>query len=377
MGSWSPQHYRVEAAKRGLSKVTVEAALAQAKAVQRRQLPAILTLKHLSFETGVSYVFLRSVVSRKIDPYRTFPITKRSGGKRYISVPDRRLLTVQRWLSDHVLSKQPPHSASMAYAPGCSPMKCALVHVGCRWLIKIDIQQFFESISEIQAYRVFRGLGYGALVAFELGRLATRVGGSRLRREASVWRVHNGEDRYSIDPYRSAMLGYLPQGAATSPMLANHAMAQFADRVASIADKAGMSYTRYSDDLALSTVSEDFGRTNARDLIREIYSTMRQYGLRPRTAKTVVAPPGARRLVLGVLVDSSRPRLSHAFRSRLECHVHFIARFGPAAHAQTRGFRTVSALRRHVFGLLAHAESIDPAFAAPLRAEVERVLWPL
>lgn len=377
MSSWSPQHYRREAAKLGIGKATIEAALAQAKAVQTRKLPAILTLKHLSVETGVSYLFLRSVVSRKIDPYRTFPITKRSGGTRYISVPDRRLLTVQRWLSDHVLSTQSPHSASSAYAPGCSPAKCALVHVGCRWLIKVDIQQFFESISEIQAYRVFRSFGYGALIAFELGRLATRVGGSRLRREAPVWTVYNSADRYTIGSYRSPMLGYLPQGAATSPMLANHAMAGFDDRVASIAEKAGMSYTRYSDDLAFSTTDEDFQREKSRALIREIYATMRQFGLRPRTAKTVVAPPGARRIVLGVLVDSSNPRLSHAFRRRLECHIHFIERFGPTAHAKVRGFRTVAALRRHVFGLLAHAESIDPAFAAPLQAVAKRVQWPL
>src|SRR5262249_15519185 len=146
-------------------------ALEQAHAVQQRGLPAILTLNHLAVRAGVPHGTLRTYVGRGTDPYLVFHIRKHSGGFRTICVPDWPLARVQRWLATRLLNHVRPHSNSFAYAPDTSIVRCARMHCGCRWLVKMDISRFFESISEIQVCRVFRQLGYRPLVAFQLARL--------------------------------------------------------------------------------------------------------------------------------------------------------------------------------------------------------------
>src|SRR3972149_11530464 len=145
MELWPPHVYLAEARKQGIPSDTATAALEEAHRLQQRNLPAILSLQHLAWHTDVSYTFLHEIVSRERDPYRVFQIRKRSNGHRNICVPAPPLARVQKWLNAHVLSQVPPHSASQAYSPGASIKHCASRHLGCRWLIKVDIRQFFES----------------------------------------------------------------------------------------------------------------------------------------------------------------------------------------------------------------------------------------
>ncbi|CAM5208612.1 hypothetical protein OURE66S_02627 [Oligella ureolytica] len=184
MTDWKPQPYRRSAEKQAVSAPVLEAAIAASEAVVavHPSLPPVLTLKHLSCLSGVSYQDLRRFVSREDpEPYRVFRVRKRpqTDGRlrfRVICVPEPRLVDVQRWIARHVLTYGRPHSASTAYAPKSKLVDAVTSHCGCRWLIKIDVRRFFESISEISVYNVFRSLGYQPLVSFELARLCTRVG---------------------------------------------------------------------------------------------------------------------------------------------------------------------------------------------------------
>ena len=85
-----------------------------------------------------------------------------------ICVPEPTLLIVQRWINQRILSHAKPHQASTAFAEGCSIKRAAERHCCARWLIKLDVANFFESISEVRVYRVFVGLGYQPLVSLEL-----------------------------------------------------------------------------------------------------------------------------------------------------------------------------------------------------------------
>lgn len=139
---WSSQRYRLGAEEYGLSKATIEAAIAQTKAVIEgpHRLPAVLTLGHLAQRTGVSYSVLRELVTGTYGhPYRHFSIRKRSSGKRKtvryrkISVPAPDLYRVQRWVAAHVLRPVPAHEASKAFSPDSSIVKCAEKHCGAKW----------------------------------------------------------------------------------------------------------------------------------------------------------------------------------------------------------------------------------------------------
>ena len=381
MSSWRPQPYRHQALETGADPRTVEhatrtGALTVAKHGGR---PPVLSLRHVAHVAEVPYTFLRDVVERGNDPYRLYRIRKRvsTGSKRYrvICVPDPPLLRTQSWISQNILRSATPHHASTAFSTGDDIVSAAEIHHGARWLIKLDVENFFESITEISVYRVFLALGYQPLVAFELARLCTRVrvrpGIDKNPRWRSRWR------KYKISSYYHRELGYLPQGAPTSPMLSNLSVIGFDERVDNIAKDFGLRYSRYADDICLSMREGSFSRVKAVKVVRHVCDVMVEHGLSPNRAKTKIRPPGSRKIVLGLLVDGPRPRLTKEFKARLRMHLYYLNHLaiGPARHAENRRFDSIIGLRSHVRGLIAHAQLVEPSYARARLDDFMSVVW--
>lgn len=374
MDLWPSHVYRAEGLKLGRSTEVLSEALAQARSTQSRGFPAILTLMHLAVHTHVAYERLRLYVERgRLRTYREFKIRKRSGGLRLICVPEPALMRVQRWLTTNVLNHAEPHHCSTAYAPGASIAKTASRHCGARWLLKIDIRNFFESISEIQAYRVFRRIGYNSLIAFEMARICTRIDANKKRSRSAVW-LSRGRIQ-SIPAYMNRQIGHLAQGAPTSPMLANLAMEEVDTSIAAIASQRGFEYTRYADDLTFSSSDPDARRSSVLQMLSEARNELALSGLTLNRRKTMISPPGARKIVLGLLVNGPKPRLRREFKSSLQTHAHFITKYGPAPHATNRGFHSVWSMYRHVTGLISFARLIEPEFAAKIERSIEDRDW--
>ncbi len=251
------------------------------------------------------------------------------------------------------------HEASYAYQRNRSVLACAKMHMGARWLVKMDIHDFFESVGEGRVYRLFEGLGYPRLLSLELARLCTRV-----TREPLVQRSFR---RYPHKaPYAVAASGALPQGAPTSGALANAAMLNIDAELATLAATHRLTYTRYSDDLTFSA-GEGFSRQQAGAVVNQVAAALDRGGFRLHRRKTRVVPPGARQIVLGLLVDESDVRLLPEYKRRLEVHVRGVTKFGLVGHAQHRSFRSVLSMINHVDGGLAFAAGIEPGFAGRLR----------
>lgn len=374
---WSPQRYREIGRQLGKTDELIERAATAIESHIDKQpkIPPLLTLGHLARRTGVSWFHLRQYVEgQRSAIYQYFRIRKRSGGHRLISVPDPKLMIVQRWITSHILSELAVHRASFAFAPKSSIVGCAAQHCGARWLIKMDISGFFGSISEIKVYRVFVEAGYSPLVAFELTRLCTHAPSGSKRYSKREWLAPG--TRQPIYSYRQYHIGNLPQGAPTSPMLSNLVMRETDKRIATLAAQAGLTYTRYSDDITFSTTGA-FDRSKAMAVILGTTAILRRVGFQVNKTKTRIVPPGARKVVLGLLVDGALPRLTQEFRDRLRQHLYYLEKLGPEAHRAARGFDTVSGLYRHVRGLIDFAQSIDPPFATKMRAKLEAVSWSL
>lgn len=370
----------------GLSKETIDAAIAQTVAVVDGpyKLPAILTLGHLAKRTGVNYVALRDLVTGSFSrPYRHFKIRKRVDGPekkiryRKISVPTPDLYRVQRWIAVHVLRRVPVHRTSHAFSPDSSIVKCAEKHCGAKWIVKLDILDFFGSISEMQVYRVFLGLGYQPLISFEMARLCTY----RPKREmppdsvSPRFQIPSGRAKrrnHVIESYNHPYVGTLPQGAPTSPMLANLAMRDIDEKLFAIANSFGLRYTRYSDDLTFST-RNDFDRQQSSQLIQEIAKLLIRRGLMLNRQKTAVIPPGARKIVLGLLVDGDMPRLSRSFKDRIRQHLYYLEKFGPDQHVSRRSFDSVGGFFRHLKGLIDFANMVEPQYAREVYARLYRM----
>ena len=219
---WSPQHYQKIGKSKGISQSVLLEAIRQIEEVQTTShlLQPILTLNHLAILSCTDVDTLRSYVTRTAEEtYRHFKIRKRSGGYRRISVPVPMLNVAQSWMAHWVLRNAKPHHSSKAFCPGDSIVKCARVHTNSKWLIKIDIADFFGSITEIQVYRAFRHLGYNPLISFEMTRICTEKVNKSDKYTLKSWQ--SKERKYSIPGYSQSVLGRLPQGAPTSPMLSN------------------------------------------------------------------------------------------------------------------------------------------------------------
>lgn len=391
MDQWRPQPFRAEARTNGRSDEVIGRAIEIAQAIRNVNpaLPPIFSLNHLAVLTDTSYSALREIVGRRrLDVYRTFRIRKRPDehGRirlRQIAVPYPLLMRVQRWITQAVLTKMPADAASVAFSKGDKLIDAAGPHCGCRWLIKLDLFNFFESIDEKAVYRVFRSMGYQPLVSFEMARICTRVVPRSLDPRPPPWRLGprrtNKITAYAVSGWDYASkVGHLPQGSPSSPMLANLVVRQLDATIRAIASEYGLTYTRYADDLALSTTRTDFTRRLALEAIGRISHAVNRFGFSPNAAKTRIVPPRGRKIVLGLLVDSDMPRLSREFKATLRQHIHYITRedVGPIRHAQKRSFKSTEGFRNHLQGLLSFAHQIEPAYAENCEAKLAFVKWP-
>jgi RNA-directed DNA polymerase len=172
----------------------------------------------------------------RIGHYHYRVLGKGSGAIRLIEAPKPTLKELQRRILAEILNKIPAHPASHGFLRGRSIKTYVGTHVGKRVVLKMDLQDFFPGITGARIQTVFRTMGYPESVADLLGGICT-----------------NAERGYG-ELYRRL---HLPQGAPTSPALANLCAYRVDCRLAGLARSAGAEYTRYADDLAFSG-GEDF-----------------------------------------------------------------------------------------------------------------------
>src|SRR5262249_33810264 len=154
---------------------------------------------------------------------------------------------------------------------------------------------------------------------------------------------------------------HLPQGAPTSPAVANLVAFRLDRRLQGLAESFGASYTRYADDLAFSG-PRSLGRTSS-SLVRLVSTIARVEGFRVNTTKTRVRSAGQRQRLGGIVVNE-RPNLARDELDRLRAMLHEAVRRGPevANREQRPDFRS------HLLGRIAWAESVNAARAEKLHS---------
>ncbi|ELA7316197.1 RNA-directed DNA polymerase [Vibrio alginolyticus] len=384
MKIWRPQLYHKLGIQNNLASQTLNSAIEVGNQIKKTKLdiPIIFSINHLAKLSGVNTAqLLRFTCRSQEDRYTVFPIRKRtSKRKRYICVPPEPLLRVQKYINQEILHKIPVHHASMAFAKNNCIVDVAAMHCGSKWLIKLDVRDFFENISEVAVYKVFRGLGYPALLSFQLSRLCTRIVPYQhihgMNNDKSRWKSPKS---YSIKPFNSKVIGSLPQGAPTSPMLSNLVCRTLDEAILSIAQDYGLYYTRYADDIALSTADSCFTRSKCQQIIRKVNQVIWNHSLSPNRSKVKVIPPGGRKTILGLLVNGTTPKLQKEFKSNLLNHLYYCnhKNIGPVLHAKHKGFDSVIGFKRHISGLVNYACQVESDFGERVKREFNTIVWPI
>lgn len=383
MKSWSSQTYiayKTEAKKRLIPEDIVKNAFGIYRALKNKNIPPIFTLNHLSKLSDVPYVELRKIVARigfngysKHDNYRVFRLKKNQyTGKlreRIITVPDINTIKVQRWIHANILQKVEAHECSFAFHNEGGILKAATPHCNCQWMIKVDITNYFESILESKVYNFFRNLGYQPLISFELARICTRVKdhSNPIKKDRKDPLISNNL------PYSTIEIGHLPQGAPTSPLLSNLCSVNLDEELYCLAINKGMNYTRYADDIIFSS-DEKFDRSVGENIIKEIYSILKNNGYWPNRAKTKLVTPGSRKIVLGLLVNGDKPRLTKEFKKEVRSHIYYSThnKIGIDKHRKKRGFESLEGFVNFINGKLSYAYYIEPNWARPLMLEFKK-----
>ncbi len=285
--------------------------------------------------------------------YVSFDIQKKSGGLRRLSAPHKRLKAAQTWILENVLCAAVVHDAAHGFVPGRSTITGAKEHVGQAIVLNADLENFFPSIHWTRVRKVFQTLGYSPAVAAILALVCTECP----RREVQF----NGQTMYVATGPRG-----LPQGACTSPMLSNMVALRLDRRLVGLANKFGLKYTRYADDLTLSG-GHDLGRRLGYVMAR-LRHIAADEGFAINESKTRVQRRHQAQSVTGLIVND-RVSVSRSELRRLRAILHSAKSQGLESqnrdnHPDYRGYLT---------GLLAYVAATRPALAAEMKRELDSI----
>lgn len=361
MISWKPNLFLDKGSKENYNEIYLNECIKHGNIINQNGLPVIFSLKHLADILTTSYEFLIRIVNRTEIPYRGFSIGKKSGGYRKIIIPNSELQKVLRFIHQQILSKVQFHPAATAYLKGNSILENANKHCASHWLIKVDIKRFFESISEKQVYYCFHQLGYPPKFSFELARLTTIVTPESKQYNLKRWQ-HN-----------EVLIGYLPQGYPTSPLLANKVCFELDTKLQEISNKYNCIYSRYSDDIVFST--NKCNRTNAKKIIDEVSKELVHFGFKKNHRKTAIIPPGAKKIVTGLIVNHDHPTIKKETKDKIRAHLYYTNKYGVIQNCKCNNFHSIIGFKNYLSGLINYVMSVDKNLGVKYLNEFNKIDW--
>lgn len=286
---------------------------AEARAAEN-ELPPLDTPPQLAEALGLTVGQLRWLAFHReaatLIHYRRFTIPKRDGTDRAIWAPMPRLKEVQRWILRNVVERLPVHGAAHGFLPGRSTLTNAEAHRDPKTVVKIDIKDFFPTVTLPRVKGVFRRGGYREPIATLLALLCTEPPREVVERGGKTYFVALGPR-------------CLPQGAPTSPAITNTLCLHLDRRLSALARKLGWRYTRYADDMTFSLPLAHSGPPRLGTLLGSVRRIVADEGFAVHPEKTVVARRGGRQQVTGLVVNGDRPpRTPRDYRRRLRAAIH-------------------------------------------------------
>lgn len=283
---------------------------------------------------------------------------------RLLEIPEQRMRRVQRSLLEQVLGLIAVNDAAHGFMPGRSAATGAALHTGADIVISLDLTTFFSRVTGGRIYGTLRQSGLSESVAHVVTGLCTNAVPPRVL--AAMPPGGSSDERFALR--RALATSHLPQGAPSSPMLANLAIRRLDSRLTGWADAVDATYTRYADDLAFSGGPRLAKRPDA--FIRGVQRIIEDEGHVANTHKTRVRRQGVRQSVTGIVVNQ-RTNVSRDDYDRLKATIHNCVVHGP----RSQNHRRLDDFRAHLLGRISWVESLNPQRGAKLRAEFLRIRW--
>lgn len=347
-----------KAAQWPVPAIASEGALAEWLGVSASELEWFADLKRLTARRS----------EQKLWHYSYRILAKNYGSIRLIESPKPRLKAAQQKILTEILDHIPAHPVVHGFVKGCSIKTFAAPHVGRHVVLRMDLRDFFPSIRSGRVQALFRTAGYPERVADLLGGLCTNA------TPRGVWRDVRSGAECNIDPLavHGARQRYawphLPQGAPSSPALANLCAYRMDCRLSGLARAAGAEYTRYADDLAFSG-NEQFERGVER-FAAHAAAVLLEEGFEVHHRKTRIMRRGVRQYLAGV-VTNERINIVRADFDRLKATLTNCVKSGPAS--QNR--EDHPEFRSHLAGRIAFVQMVNPQKGMRLKKIFDQIDW--
>lgn len=240
-------------------------------------------------------------MSRHINAcYRRSVIKKKNGGDRLLFCPNDELKSVQRAILGEILEHLPISRYATAYRKGVSLTHNASPHVGKKYILKLDITDFFASIGFEQVYvSAFSTSNFPRFIGCLLTVLCTK-----------------GD--------------CLPQGAPTSPALSNIVMRRFDDLLGDWCKSRGIAYTRYCDDMTFSSDKPLYR------VYQKVADMLENTTFELNPDKTCFVTNASRQTVTGITVNQ-RLTVPSDYKRRLRQELYYVKKHGMADAAARLG----------------------------------------
>lgn len=290
-----------------------------------------MILEQIAKETGVAVDKLLMIVRTANYRYKTYSIPKRTGGYRQICHPTPEIKFLQRWMIRNLFVKLPVHDAVTSYRIGRGVAQNAQPHVRQNYLLKIDFTDFFPSITNEDIRLILAG-------------------------NAALFTPTLTAEDVEVILSTVCKDGRLTIGAPSSPVLSNAILYDFDCFVHETCCRRDIVYTRYADDLFMSTNGPD-SLSRLLETIRENLDTRPFPSLTINDRKTVFTSRKRRRVVTGlVLTPDYRLSIGREKKRQIRTMIHLYGN-GNLPTAE------ISYLR----GYLAYVSSVEPEFIARVR----------
>lgn len=294
-------------------------------------LPVLFDEKHISY-------VLRTQGISPANEYHSFDLI--SDRKiRTIYAPSKRLKMRQRWILDNILNRIKASKYAHGFESNRSIKTHAELHAKHSYVVCMDIRDFFPSITQDKVASRFKQIGYTTRASQELARLCC---------------------------YKGA----LPQGAPTSPKLANIICKKMDREIQRYSKANKITYSRYADDLTFSSNSE------MPELVAQITRIVEKYDFKVNTEKTQTFTRGEPKFITGLVVQNGIVRIPKHFKRELRKEIYFCQKFGVLVHLQNSNATRFVNYREHLYGKAYYVNMIEPDVGKKFLDELDTIYWP-
>jgi hypothetical protein len=327
------------------------------------EVPSVKSLSELAGLLGEDTHSLDWVIRNRKNYSRKW-IRKRSSGLRLLEAPRPRLKSIQRKVLASILDRIPVHPAAHGFCKGRNVVGFAKPHAHRECVLKFDLKDFFPSLRFGRVMGIFQMAGYSEAMARWLTRLSV----------ASCPGEWIAPIRCDADPIQQQQLRrlylplHLPQGAPTSPMLANLAAYRLDARLSGFAANRGATYTRYADDLLFSG-GRELGRS-FEWFASVVGAIVLEEGFCLNYRKSRLMRSSVRQTAAGIVLNGGTNIARDEF-DRLKAILFNCVRNGPG----TQNRSGHSDFRAHLAGKIAWVAQLNESRGDKLRKLFQQIVW--